>query len=51
MDGEIRRVAPDEWAAFRGTGRRQQVRPQTPGLWEEEMLLVLAGGRMAGWAR
>ena len=48
-------------AGFRSTGRRQQVRPQTPGLWEEEMLLALpavlpwpastAGGRMAGWAR
>jgi ribosomal protein S18 acetylase RimI-like enzyme len=30
-------------AGFRSTGRRQQVRPQDAGLWEEEMLLVLAG--------
>ena len=50
-DGNDRARAFYQRAGFRGTGRRQQVRPEDPGLWEEEMLLVLAGGRMAGWVR
>ena len=50
-DGNDRARAFYRRVGFRSTGRRQQVRPQTPGLWEEEMLLALAGGRMAGWAR
>ena len=50
-DGNDRARAFYLRAGFRSTGRRQQVRPQEPGLWEEEMLLALAGGRMAGWVR
>jgi ribosomal protein S18 acetylase RimI-like enzyme len=51
-DGNDRARAFYQRAGFRSTGRRQQVRPEEPGLWEEEMLLVLADpGRMAGWAR
>jgi ribosomal protein S18 acetylase RimI-like enzyme len=42
-DGNDRARAFYRRAGFRSTGRRQQVRPQDPGLWEEEMLLVLAG--------
>ena len=42
-DGNDRARAFYRRAGFRSTGRRQQVRPQTPGLWEEEMLLGLAG--------
>ena len=48
-DGNDRARAFYQRAGFRSTGRRQQVRPQDPGLWEEEMLLVLPGwqdGRM-----
>jgi ribosomal protein S18 acetylase RimI-like enzyme len=55
-DGNDRARAFYRRAGFRSTGRRQPVRPQTPELWEEEMLLALAaaqpvGGRMGGWAR
>jgi ribosomal protein S18 acetylase RimI-like enzyme len=42
-DGNDRARAFYRRAGFRSTGRRQPVRPQTPELWEEEMLLVLAG--------
>jgi 5'-3' exonuclease/ribosomal protein S18 acetylase RimI-like enzyme len=48
-DGNDRARAFYRRAGFRSTGRRQQVRPQEPGLWEEEMLLVIPGwqdGRM-----
>jgi 5'-3' exonuclease/ribosomal protein S18 acetylase RimI-like enzyme len=52
-DGNDRARAFYRRAGFRSTGRRQPVRPQTPELWEEEMLLALAaaqpvGGRMGG---
>jgi 5'-3' exonuclease/ribosomal protein S18 acetylase RimI-like enzyme len=48
-DGNDRARAFYRRAGFRSTGRRQQVRPEEPGLWEEEMLLVIPGwqdGRM-----
>jgi 5'-3' exonuclease/ribosomal protein S18 acetylase RimI-like enzyme len=48
-DGNDRARAFYRRAGFRSTGRRQQIRPQEPGPWEEEMLLVLPGwqdGRM-----
>ena len=54
-DGNDRARAFYRRAGFLSTGRRQQVRPETPGLWEEEMRLGCrrlrgrAARPVAGW--
>lgn len=50
-DGNDRARAFYQRAGFRGTGRRQPVRPQEPQPWEEEMILFLPAAGTAGEPR